>query len=42
MGENPTVDPNGGDNIELNKGLPDNSGPSEEYSAKSDNPSEGK
>jgi HK97 family phage portal protein len=42
MGENPTIEPNGGENIESNQGVPDKSGPSEEPNDKSLDTGEGK
>ena len=42
MGENPTVEPNGGVNNEPSQGVSTQSGPSESNSNQSNNPSEGK
>jgi HK97 family phage portal protein len=42
MGENPTVEPNGGENIESSQGIPDNSGLGKEPNNKSDDSGEGK
>jgi HK97 family phage portal protein len=42
MGENPTVEPNGGENIESSQGISDNSGLGKEPNNKSDDSGEGK
>ena len=42
MGENPTVEPNGGENIESSQGISDNSGLGAEPNNKSDDSGEGK